>query len=373
MTSQTREFGKPRLIRKVWSFLLIIPSVIIGVLLVELLFRLFVPSISNPQGKRIIFLDGRDTIFRNIGDIFTYLPHQEVRNLTVFYSDSGFHVEYDYRLRTNNFGLVQDNDISPDRDSLLLLGDSFTEGQGAEPWFRLVRPEIEKLGYQAVNAGVLGTGFIQWLKLEQYLAANDIRIRKIVVLFISEDYNRLAWNLTPDDLRCLSSLTLCQVEKSWFFRLPAENELSSWVIRIKASRASPTDRMPTTTMKRWFVAHLVTLLPASFSVYNYFYLRRLGRQSNAAIAELIRLVGVENAVFIHLPQREEIANGPDALGSQARRAIQQAGGKLFDGFKLCGLTTADYYPNDEHPNGNGYSKIASCVNAIIREATDKAQ
>ena len=31
---------------------------------------------------------------------------------------------------------------------------------------------------------------------------------------------------------------------------------------------------------------------------------------------------------------------------KVRRSIENAGGKLFDGFKLCGLTPADFYQND---------------------------
>jgi hypothetical protein len=163
---------KPTAIEKIAPWLLVIPSAFIGILLVELSCQLFCPSIRSTQIvykaiHRVIFFDGRDTIFRNEGDIFTYIPHSEIRNLTGFFFDDDFDVEYDYHFRTNNFGLVQDADVMPGRESLLLLGDSFTEGQGAEPWFRQVSPEIEKLGYQAVNGGLRGTGFEHWLKLAQ--------------------------------------------------------------------------------------------------------------------------------------------------------------------------------------------------------------
>src|SRR5437016_14288323 len=142
-------------------FLLIIASVFMGILLIELFYQLFAPSNTNTQAaqkwKPVIFFDGRDTILQNHGDIFTYVPHSDIRILLGFISDSDFNVEYDYHFRTNNFGLVQDADVNLGRDSILLLGNSFTEGQGAEPWFRLVSPEIDKLGYQAVNGGLMGT------------------------------------------------------------------------------------------------------------------------------------------------------------------------------------------------------------------------
>jgi hypothetical protein len=320
--------------------------------------------------RTIYFFDGPGTIFRDYGETFTYVPHSDINVLTVSYSDDDFNTEYNYHLQTNNLGLVQDTDVIPGRESLLLLGDSFTEGVGSEPWFRLLSPEVAKLGYQPINGGIGGTGFSSWLKLDRYLAAADIQIRKLVVLFISDDYRRPAWNITPGELRCFSDLSLCRVEEGVFFRyrLPPPEELSSWVGKIKAAR------MPT------LKARAKALLPATDRVY-----KRLGkllrlspqmardergeRESRAAVAEFIKIYGPENVAFIHLPQKGEIDSGPDDLGLKVRRSIQEAGGKLFDGFKLCQLTAADYHPNDLHPNGRGYDKISACTMSVIKEMT----
>src|ERR1700730_4241409 len=121
--------GRPAFLTKMVPWLLIIPSAIIGVLLVELFCRLFVPSIGRAQGvqkwdQRVIFFDGHNTIFENHGDIFTYVPHNDIRNVTAFFAGDNFSIEYDYHFRINNFGLVQDADIVTERESLLLLGDS---------------------------------------------------------------------------------------------------------------------------------------------------------------------------------------------------------------------------------------------------------
>jgi hypothetical protein len=355
-------------------WLLIIPSTIIGILLFEIFSELFLPGIrtANLQPPVIYFFDGRGTVFRDYGDIFTYAPDTNIRIVTVAYSDDSFNTEYDYHIHTDNFGLVQDNDLIPDKPSLLLLGDSFTEGVGAEPWFRLVSPEIYKLGYQPVNGGLGGTGFGSWLKLEQYLAAADIRIRKVVVLFISDDYHRPASNVTLGELRCLSTLSLCRVNENVYFRyrLPPAGELSSWVAKIRMARTATRE------------ARAQALLPATYLVYKYVNERlRLSRgarasmareergeqQSCAAVAEFIKLFGPENVAFIHLPEKSELDSGPNQLGLKARRSIQEAGGKLFDGFKLCRLTAADYHPNDQHPNSRGYAKIAACAMNVIKQ------
>ena len=359
----------PAFIKNFGRWLLVIPSIILGILIVELVYYVFFLSSGtrnvDMQMHRVVFLDGSDTIFRNHGDIFTYTPHNDIRNLTAFFLNSEFNIEYDYHFRTNNFGLVQDDDIIAERESLLLLGDSFTEGQGAEPWFRLVSPEINKLGYQAVNGGLMGTSFEQWLKLEGYLVANNIRVRKLVVLFISFDYNRAVWNLQPDDFRCLSALPLCRFDESLFYRLPPQEEWSSWIAKIRTSRAARASRAPT-SKRGWLAARAAELLPASYRVYMYFRSGQMEQGSRSAITELIRINGAENVAFLHLPQKDELDHGPNDLGLRARHSIQQTGGKLFDGFKLCRLTTSDYYANDEHPNRAGYAKIASCAANVIK-------
>ena len=360
------------------AWLLIIPSMILGILVVELFCHLFFPTSSSEDFakpmRRVVFLDGSETIFRDQGDIFTYVPHSEVRNVTGFITGDSFRIEYDYHFLTNNFGLVQDSDLVPERQSLLLLGDSFTEGQGADPWFRRVSPEIEKRGYQPVNGGLLGTGFEQWLKLDRYLAANDVRIRKLLVLFISADYNRAVWKLNPNDLHCLAGEPNCRVELSLFYRLPPQDQLAAWIASLREARAPIIEKFRREQ-------RAAALLPASYAVYRYVRERlrypgiaaaadQARQQSRAAIAELIGLYGAKNVTFMHLPQRDEIDAGPNELGLQARRAITEAGGTLVDGFAACRLTTADYYINDNHPNVAGYAKIATCATEVIKQLTE---
>jgi len=78
--------------------------------------------------------------------------------------------------------------------------------------------------------------------------------------------------------------------------------------------------------------------------------------------------------FLHLPQKNKIAGQPNDLGLAARRAIEAAGGTLFDGFKLCQMTPSDYFLNDDHPNARGYSKIATCAGEVASSlASERAQ
>ncbi len=362
--------AKSTLGSKLAATLLVIASTMIGILLFEATCWLFLPpakdiNIYHILLDRVFFFDGRGSIFEDHGPIFTYLPHNDVTNLTVFTLNHGYTVEYHYQYHTNNLGLVQDSDVVPGRDSLLLLGDSFMEGLGAEPWFRLISPQIAKLGYQPINGGLLGTGFASWLKLDRYLEGKNVGIRKVVVVFISDDYHRRVVNFTPSMLQCLRATALCDVHRDSYFRLPPQQELASWIAKIGSARQQMTK-------KSWLVEHVEAALPASYRIFRVLKLWALDslsqapQQSRAAIAALIKLHGPNNVIFIHLPQKDE-TTGPDRLGLLARRSIAEAGGRLFDGFKLCGMTPADYYSHDDHPTKDGYAKIAACVGSIIKQ------
>ena len=74
----------------------------------------------------------------------------------------------------------------------------------------------------------------------------------------------------------------------------------------------------------------------------------------------------KNIIFIHLPQKDEVKFGRiNPGGMLSRDAIRKAGGLLVDGFSACNLNNADYFPNDGHPNKDGYFKIEACVSSAI--------
>src|SRR5262245_40606519 len=213
--------------------LLVVLSSLVAVVIVEASTHAYQRMF--PPFERIMFFDGPDSIFRNLDDIFTYVPNSYVFSQSIYFSESSYSTEYAYKFKTNNFGLVQDTDLVRGTKSVILLGDSFTEGQGSEPWFRQVAPQIERLNYQQINGGLLGTGFVQWWKLEQILSANEIAIAKLIVIFISGDVDRDIWNFSEAKLDCLRSIELCR-GKETFFRLPPATEFRRWVEMIRTAK-----------------------------------------------------------------------------------------------------------------------------------------
>mgnify|MGYP006267186491 CR=1 FL=1 len=71
-------------------------------------------------------------------------------------------------------------DIYKNDRVLLVIGDSFTEGQGAEPWFY----DLEKDNYlntKLMNLGIMGSGPMGWLSLTNHLKEkNSLNIDGVI-------------------------------------------------------------------------------------------------------------------------------------------------------------------------------------------------
>jgi hypothetical protein len=346
--------------------LLVAFSSLVGIGIVEVGYHVY--QVLNPplyqEKRRIMFFDGPDSIFRNLDGIFTYVPNSDIFSHTIYFSELAYSTEYAYQYKTNNFGLVQDKDLVRRARSVLLLGDSFTEGQGAEPWFRQVAPQIEQFNYQAINGGLLGTGFLQWWQLEQFLSANEIVSVKLVIIFISDDARRAKWNFGQSALDCLRSISLC-VGTEVFFRLPPASELAHWVAKIRAAR-EPHDVS--------INYRIGSALPATSAVYQF--LRKVAKRTaqdtagpiepaKTVINKMVEKYGRENVLFIQLPHKEELKGTVLPDGLLTRKVIRDAGAQFADGTSRCGLEGSDFFVRDPHPNQQGYSKIAKCVAQII--------
>jgi hypothetical protein len=303
-------------------------------------------------------------VFRNQGKIFTYSPNITIRSTTYYEDGPALHKEYDYEFQTNNLGLVQKLNIDKDRPSTLVLGDSFTEGQGASPWFYDLESANRK-PIQLINGGLLGTGFAQWKLLNDQLVDSGIRINKVVVPFISDDYQRVIWNFPNRVLNCLGDIKQCKGDEGYYPKPQKDDE--AFVEQLRKFRDDEYADKKEVKERRFFRKYF----PSLHFIWGYMkseYKLRSTNPNLPAIEALIKQYG-NNIVFIHIPTKEELerGNAPNPLGQLAREKIASSGGKLVDGFKICGLEPSNYFANDPHPNSGGYKKIARCVDKTIEE------
>ena len=115
-------------------------------------------------------------VFKNHEKIFKYHPKKRILSQTFYNVNNKWHKEYDYEIITNNFGLVQKNDIIKNTPSILFLGDSFVEGQGSDAWINKFNGFYKN--YQVINGGIMGTGPQQFELLEDHISKN-FKIEKL--------------------------------------------------------------------------------------------------------------------------------------------------------------------------------------------------
>ena len=353
------------------NILVSIVSILIGILFFEVMASYIIKNNvvnedANERSRRYMLFGTKDGLpaFRNQENIFTYSPNSTIRAIAFYEDGAALHKEYDYILTTNNFGLVQKLDINTYRPSTLLLGDSFTEGQGAIPWFYTLEELNSTNQAQLINGGLLGTGFAQWKILHDMLEASDIHIGRVVVPFISDDYQRVVWNFPNQVLACLGDIKNCN-GKEGYFPLPKIDEMEVFVNQLRSFRDKEYEVKQAIKEQRFFRKYF----PSLRFIWKYLkndYKLRFANSNSEAIDFLIKKYG-KRIVFIHIPTQEEIEHGniPNYVGILAQEKIKNVGGELIDGFKACGLETSDYLINDPHPNPMGYKKISSCVKKVI--------
>lgn len=334
---------------------------LVAVLLIEIAWRVFAkPSTALKDYDtryRLIGTQNPSEVFRNVDDYFLYLPHESVRTVAWYDTPAGWVKEYDYSFRTNNLGLVQATDVQPGRPSILFLGDSVTEGQGAAPWLDRIHQRIAATGFQPVHAGLFGTGFEQWLRVHNHLLQVGVAIDRVVVIFIDSDDRRPLWNFPEHMLHCLRDFNTCDGSEG-LFGLPEDAAQLPFVARMRQLRQSA---LPTNVTGLRYA--LRSLFPATVEAYSFvsYVLDTTYIRGNIAAIERLLATYDDRIIFVHVPHRWSIAHGISADSIRPRRVIEKHGGLLFDGLTRCGLAAEDFHPNDGHYNEQGYQKLSECV------------
>ena len=144
---------------------------------------------------------------------------KRILSQTFYNVNNRWHKEYDYEIITNNFGLVQKNDIIKNTPSILFLGDSFVEGQGSDAWINKFNGFYKN--YQVINGGIMGTGPQQFELLEDHISKN-FKIEKLV-FYIGDDLRRNIFNIEKKTLTCLKNHLSCDGTEN-FYGFPLRNK-----------------------------------------------------------------------------------------------------------------------------------------------------
>ena len=352
------------------KILLIFCSIFIGLLIIE--FSLKFIGLKKADiylwNKRYMFFSNNgEDVFYNKKNIFTYKPNSYISSKTYYDINNKFIKEYDYSFSTNNYGLVQSKNIKQDIQSTIFLGDSFTEGQGAEPWFNSLDFNIFK-NEQVINGGLMGTGFIQWKILLDKLIEDNFKINEVYVIFISSDFIRGVWNFSNIESLCLKNYTLCDGNEG-FYGLPNNDKKTlEFLIKVKNTREKDNNFSTASYLKKNFKEI------RNLSRVARYKLRILRKKKNnkmieneIAIKSMINLYE-SNIVFFHLPEKVEIYNNKKTLnGIMVENFIKKNTKEYYDLSLVCDFNLTDYHKYDGHFNSKGYQKLSRCIQKIISD------
>jgi hypothetical protein len=166
----------------------ILISFVIALLLIEMFCQSF--FVGKFNNKRFIFITKPSLLDQNKS--FGYYKDTTVREIAAYGNGKKFYIAYDYSFTTNNIGLVQKKPFDPVKKSILIIGDSFTQGQGADPWFYQLEDDWKNNEYQLINLGIIGTGIEQWKDTLQWFS-NIGEINKLIICYIADDWARQRW------------------------------------------------------------------------------------------------------------------------------------------------------------------------------------
>ena len=355
------------------SLLAVLAAIIVG----EVIFRLIWKDPYQWDRRLMFYSEGRN--FRNTEwGGFTYQPSSEIHVLTYYITDlrgPELTKEFEYTMQADSNGLIEPRAPDGAKPVLLLLGDSFTEGQGAFPWFYdLQRRWPDGSAYEVMNGGLMATGVQSWELLHRELARR-VPVAKILVLFISEDWTRPVWRFDPQVLRCLANAADCTGEEN-FYGLPAGSSAAvAQVKRIGRLRAEMLHRkLADESLLDHSALYTKLIAPAFRGIRGYIQSGHLGSHrleqfdvSKRAALVLIHDAGPDNIVFMHIPQKDEVTSGPSWIGRKADRFLEESGFTPLDGFSRCRLTLQDFHVHDGHPNARGYGKLEACVEKALDE------
>ncbi len=335
---------------------------ILSILFLEILLKIYsdfnkVFIINDNKNSKLLKVYDEGIIFKNYGNFFKYNENlKDIRYINFFYDKDNLVKVWDYKFSTNNYGLVQNKNIYEDNESILFLGDSFTEGQGSEPWLNLFDGSFKE--FQIINGGFQGTGFQQFENFEKYIS-NQIKINHVVVLYIGGDLRRGIVNIKNS--KCIKNFENCSSGNS-HFGLPKNSSfnIEKNILKLLDDRKKTKFK----TKIKYFIRDTY-IYSYSRTVINTFRLRN-NKTINRNLDAINNLKNKykDNIYFIRINTAEEIAMNKVSYEAKViKKFLKKNNIKSY----FCNMNNniKFFHKYDYHPNKKGYKNLYNCVTRIL--------
>jgi len=355
---------------KFWStFTYLFFVALFAVVGAELVLRLIAPDSFYYWKFRFQFVSPNAYVNHAEG-LWTYRPNAALRDVGVYAMPSPLarepklSIEFDCRMRSNNLGLLQNDDVLPGTPVTIVFGDSFTSGQGGCPWFH--RLQARRPQDRLLNAGLLGTGFDQWWRLFGHLRTQGVVAKRVLLVAISNDFKRKAWTWPSTDMNCLDkNLCIWDGPYSWW---PVRSDETEDDL-LKRTRERYTMRFSNySAVSFWFLSleqHSMFLKFGHAALDNLAGLFMSGRagvlpETEAALKGF-KSLGIPVTVLL-VTQKNEIGRLANEADLAAAVATLNAHSVPHD---WCRLSHEDFLPHDGHPTAAGYDQVVACADRAL--------
>ena len=313
----------------------------------------------NPFPWAERFLYTSPDSFRDVGKFWTYSPNRDITETAIYKTGPGtFEKEYECHYPTDHLGFV-DNVAHDSSDyDYLLLGDSFTQGQGGCPWAHRLRQELA--GKSIYNAGLQGTGPGTWAPISRYLLQQGMRFGTVVVVFISDDFSRHLANYGSEQLECLHDLSMCH--GAFFYPIAAGLDLK----KSAAARAPQTSSFGQRAQSFCEEYLWVTCLIAEGAKHAFQppQLPPMVSADGRDGFDWLMANFSSQLRFVRIRTKDELAlKSDDAATIAVRRYLDER--KIH--WEDCDIGRDGFLRHDPHPNGNGYRRLADCIARILKK------
>lgn len=351
------------------TFLICISS-IISFLIVEYSYRqIKYADIKTDYPNPTMLFEASDN-FKNHDGFFKYFPNKEIRSTTLYSKTTPKSIDdlviaYDYLIHTNNVGLVMQKDLFPQERVIFVIGDSFTEGQGAPPWFYDLEKSYDIANIKIVNLGIIGTGPQQWENLASSIK-KELRLDVIatIVNIIPDDIRREVWTFKDRELDCLHRASCDYVLRFQGYKFAAKesyDDIKQSVLRTLVE----TD----TIVKSDYLSKIKNIIKKSrviFDLYHYFRLT-ISVQPKINEASLLALNRAASGNFYVNVVSEKGVNSTNFMDSKNAMQLIEFLQKHKIRYQWCDIPADGYHKYDFHPNVNGYKILRKCT----KDALDK--
>ena len=350
------------------NILLILSSILFTLILLEIFFLFFNKIknknqiISNEPGY-LLYEQGE--VFQNKDKIVKYHPNKKIKTEAFFKVEDKFIKAYSYEITTNNFGLVQKNNLKKDLPSILFLGDSFTEGQGQPAWIDKFNGFFKD--YQIINGGILATGPQQFESMEEHIS-KFYNVKKVFFLFIGHDVRRNPYSISKQQFSCLNNYINCNGNEIFYgFPLNSKNPEKFLNFLSDTRKQNNLDlsfkKRIKIKIKNFFKNLNIVKIPHNFLREKFYKSKNIKIMKNFESINNLYQKYKDNIYFVHLLTRNEIINGKEYESHYTEKYIRS----LTKNYFSCKFENRlqNYNSLDGHPNKDGYNYLFNCINRIM--------